>query len=244
MTRRADRLSICDMSSFVGRFLAAAVTCAVTLVPAQVDAARYPDLVYATCAFRGKAAGAFAQLLELPADQAATISLELSQFDELSALPHRDAELRDERGALPSNLGWRVSERLHVTASWDPQKSALRIEGPVRNLATAAPRPDGPVWQISSPTFSETEVDRLPGWKPLLLALRPLKATPGQGVVKEQRVIETALEGLERARLSLVRMNLWDDESRPVEKIALVLAFGPPVGASSSSCRVSTPSGR
>jgi hypothetical protein len=217
------------------------VACTAVLLPHDAGAARYPDLVTASCEFRGKAAGAFAQLLQFPADKPATMSLELSVFDELSALPHRDAELRDERGGLPSNLHWRVSERLRVTATWEPQTAALRIEGPVRNLATAAPQPQGPVWQISSPTFSETEVDRLPGWKPLVLALRPLKASPGRGVVKEERLMEAVLDGQEHARLSLLRMNLWDDESRPVEKLALLLVFGPPVGSSASSCRVPPP---
>ena len=219
--------------------LGAGVSCAVLLVSHGADAARYPDIVEVSCEYRGEAASAFARLLQLPADKKATVSLELSLFDEHGALPHRDAELRDERGSLPANLGWRVSDRIRVTLTWDPQKAVLLIAGPVRNLATAAPRREGPVWHISSPTFSEAEVDRLPGWKPLFLALRPLKAKPGQGVVKEERGLDTPLDKQERGHLSLVRMNLWDDESRPVEKSAISLSFGPPVGGRSSSCTVS-----
>jgi hypothetical protein len=180
----------------------------------SAEAARFPNIVRRTFVFRGPSARAFARLLHLPADQASTVRLELSQFDEHSALPERDAALRDPRGTLPSNLSWRLSDRVRTTVTWKPRPALLEIDGYVRDLSTAGPRPDGPACLVYSPDFSETELDQLPGWKPLVLALRALPAKPGQGVVLESRRPKPA--GAEVAGLDPFRPRAGDDTQREV----------------------------
>jgi hypothetical protein len=202
----------------------------VFLVPRAAPAARAPDIVKKSFEFRGQAAQTFSRLLQLAADRDATLRFELSQAAEHRALPERDAELRDERGTLSSNLGWRTSDHAQVTATWRPAARLLRIEGYVADTSTGYPRSEGPACWFSSPLFSESEIDRLPGWKALFLALRPLPPKRGQGAVAEQRVLEATLDAGRRVVLSLVRIETWDDQSRPVQPFQVSIGFGPPAG--------------
>jgi len=207
-----------------------ALVAGVLLQPVVAHAARAPDIVKKSFVFSGPAAETLARLLQLSPDRDATVHLELSQAAEHRALPERDAALRDERGTLGSNLGERISDHVRVTATWKPRARLLRLDGYVADLSTAHPRPEGPACWLSSPNFAESEIDRLPGWKALFLALRPLPAQAGQGVVAEQRHLEEPLGDGRRVVLTLVRMNLWDDHSRPVQRSQVSIGFGPEAG--------------
>ena len=218
--RSAERFSV----------LATLVAGALLLLPAMAHSARAPDIVKKTFEFRGPAGETFARLLQLSPDQDATARFELSQAAEHRALPDRDAALRDERGTLPVTLVERVSDHVQVTVTWKANARLLRIEGYVADASTAHPRPEGPACWFTSPNFSESEIDRLPGWKPLFLALLPLPAKPGQGVVAERRVMEATLDAGRRVVLVLVRMNIWDEQSRPVQRSQVSIGFGPASG--------------
>jgi len=198
----------------------------VFLIPRPAQPARAADIVKKTVVFRGPAAETFARLLQLSPDQDATVRFELSQAAEHRALPERDAALRDERGTLPSSLGWRVSDHVQVTAIWKARSRLLSIDGYVADASTAHPRPEGPACWFSSPVFAESEIDRLPGWKALFPVVSALPAKPGQGVVADQRVMAATLDAGRRAVLTLVRMNIWDHQSRPVQRSQLSIGFG------------------
>jgi hypothetical protein len=202
----------------------------VLLPPAAAHSARAPDIVRKSFEFHGPAAETFARLLQLPLDRDATARFELSQAAEHRALPERDAALRDERGTLSSNLPERISDHVRVTVTWKPRARILRLEGHVADASTAHPRPEGPACWFSSPNFAEGEIDRLPGWKPLVLALLSLPAKPGRGVVADQRVMEASLDAGRRVVLTLVRMNLWDEQSRPVQQSQVSIGFGSEAG--------------
>jgi hypothetical protein len=169
-------------------------------------------------------------LLQLAPGPDATIRFELSQAVEHRALPERDAALRDERGALPWSLGWRTSDQVQVTATWKAGARLLRIEGYVADASTGYPRSEGPACGFSSPLFDEGEIDRLPGWKALFVALRPLPAKRGQGVFSEWRALEETLGGGRRVVLALVRLDTWNDQNQPVQPFQVSISFGPSSG--------------
>ena len=198
----------------------------VFLIPGSAQSARAPDIVKKTVVFRGAAAEAFAHMLQLSPDRDAAVRFELSQAAEHRALPERDAALRDEKGTLPSTLGWRVSDQVQVTTTWKAASRLLTIDGYLADASTAHPRPEGPACWFSSPVFAESEIDRLPGWKALFLVASALPAQPGRGLVADQRVMEAALDSGRRVVITLARMNIWDDQNRPVQRSQLSIGFG------------------
>jgi hypothetical protein len=216
-------------AAFTERLVVLAFALGLSALARPAHSARAPDIVKRSFVFHGQAAETLARLLQLPPDRPANVRYELSQAAEHRALPESDAALRDPRGTLRTDITLRASDRIDVTATWDPRARRLRLDGWVADLSTGFPRAEGPACAFGSPYFFEKDIDRFPGWKALFLALRALEAQPGQGLVAEQRTREEALDAERRAVVSLVRMNLWDDDSRPVQRSAVSVAFGPPV---------------
>jgi MYXO-CTERM domain-containing protein len=175
--------------------------------------ARAPNLVEKSFTYRGDAARAFAALLGLSSDRR-IVRFELPESDDHSAI--------------------------HETATWDPAADVLRLEGYVADRNTALPRQGGLAFSFSSPWFSETESEQVPGWKPLLakLATLPATAAPGGAVVRK---LDISLDGEERALLSLWHVQAWDSKDLPIPKSFVTVEFGPPLSSGSPhacGCRV------
>src|SRR5262249_37671695 len=159
----------------------AALIVATIAVPRTAEVARAANIVQSSFTYRGDAARALAALLDLPPDHKATGTYELSQNWEHSALPARDAALRDPKGFLPWELGWRTSTMIRNTASWDPRGATLELTGYVADVTTAIPHGEGPRWSFTSPMFSKDEAP--PGWRALVAKLAPRPAAKLSAIV-------------------------------------------------------------
>ena len=211
----------------VAAILAAVV---VLLLAPEAWTARAPNIVKKSFSYQGDAARAFAALLELPRDQRTVLPLELSQQAELRAMPEPQEASSDPVGPAPSDLVALTSTRMHVTVTWDPAAATLGLEGYVSDMSTALPAQGGPAWTFSSPQFAEAEIDKLPGYRPLLrkLVALPAKALSGGTVA---RTLEVPLGGAEHASLALWRIQTWDSNNHPMLRSFIIVGFGPTLEA-------------
>jgi hypothetical protein len=217
-----------------GRFVAsAALLFGILLVAGDAWVARAPDLVNKTFTYKGDAARAFAGLLELPNDKRTVVKFELSQMDEDRVMPHVDAASGDPAAPVSILPEWKAAGTLRETVTWDPGAGTLVLEGFVSDTNTALPHMGGLAYSFHSPLFSEHEIDKLPGWQPLLpkIVAKPATALPGGALL---RTIEIPLDGKEGASLSLTRMQTWDSRSNPAMKSYLTVAFGATIPAGPS----------
>jgi hypothetical protein len=216
------------------RFVAsAALLAGILLVAGDAWVARAADLVNKTLTYKGDAARALAGLLELPSDKGTVVKFELSQMDEDRVLSHGDAAPGDHHHGEgdPAHVTghilpeWQAASTLRETVTWDPAAGTLVLEGFVSDTSTAIPRMGGFAYSFHSPLFTESEIDKLPGWQPLLpkIAAKPATPIPGGALL---RTMEIPLDGKEGASLSLTRMQTWDSKSNATMKSYLTVAFG------------------
>jgi hypothetical protein len=220
-----------ELSPLVVRLLRAAAFLAVVLLLFALFAheawsARAANIVKKSFSYKGDAARAFAALLELPPDRPTVLSFELSQQAELQAMPDREKDFRDPGAVIPGDLAGRTSTLIHETVTWDPAAATLTLDGYVSDMNTALPAQGGLAWSFKSPAFAEAEVDKLPGYKPLLpkLAALPAKAMSG-GML--QRTLDVTLDDKEHASLELWRIQTWDSNNNPVPRSFIIVRFGP-----------------
>jgi len=243
---RVDSAAWGELSSLVVSPLrVAAIVLAVLLVTRDGSSARAPDWVKKTFMYRGDAAVALGALLGLPGRRA-VVELELSQATEQMALPERQAALAGpDGGTAQSELASRTSSTVQEVVIWDPAARVIGLEGYFAEMSTALPAQAGLEWSCTSPLFSEAEIDKLPGWKPLLpkLVARPAKAMSGGALMRK---IEVSLTPTEAASLQLWRIQTWDSNNLPIPRSYITLEFGRPLdargklsgsGASRCACR-------
>ncbi len=206
----------------MSRVLFALVLVTLVLIPSEAHLARSPDIIRKTVTYRGETAGAFASLLELPA-QPAAVSFELSQADEHRALPERRAMLSPS-GVTPYGLAWRTSTQIRETVTW--RDGVLTLDGYVADLATSSFGAGRRQFTFSSPGISRHEVDQLSGWKPVFAKLIVLPAKQLNATSDERR-IEIVLSGGEGIEAVLYRIDTFDANNQPIEKYTVVIGFGP-----------------
>lgn len=124
------------------------------LVPPAAQAARASDIIQTAIRFSGDPARAFAQALQLPLDAPASVVFLV--------------------GRLPEQ------KPVQTTVAWDPARGELRIAGFLRDMTTGWPVRPGPVCELPSPSFAANEIDGMPGWKPVWVALQRIAPVPGK----------------------------------------------------------------